>query len=512
MAHPPNRPPNIILMITDQQRTDTMGAYGNSWIESPAQDALAAHSFVFENAYCTQPVCTPARGSLMTGLHPHSHGCAVNYAAGYEALAEIYHHSKDRVDTLVGLRDETPTIAEMLPAEYRKAHFGRWHLGNDPFCQHGFDEWISTEDSCRPWYHRPDPPWSDYHQWLLAQGFEPDAALPNGDRIFSVNFRAALPPECQMGAFLAGHSERFIRENRDRPWLLVFSGFEPHPPFTGPYNGKYDPADIPVGPAFMRYPHGHALFNRARADLFAGDAKTYGKGAQDGIVVEDLRAEPGWRKQRANYYGNVKIVDDAVARLVRALEETGQAADTVFALTSDHGEMLGDHGIWEKRAFYEESARVPMLISVPWMAKAQRRVGGNLGHVDLLPTLLELAGQPVPDELEGRSAVGAMESGGSLGDRAAVVEWNGLGERDIGSRTANLMASLPRRSIVSGNRWKLNLCAGDQGELFDLNEDPFELNNLYDDPKHRDRVREMAAELRLWQNRTFDGCPLPAVQ
>ena len=503
-------PPNLVIMVTDQQRTDTMAIYGNEWIDSPHLNALAEGSFVFENAYCSQPVCTPARGTLMTGLHPHSHGCTVNYAAGYEALADIYRHPRDRFDTLVGLRDDTRTLAELLPAGYQTANMGRWHLGNDTFKQHGFAEWISTEDSCRPWYHRPDPPYSDYHFWLLEQGYTPDQALPNGDLIFSVNQRATFPPEQQMGAFLADHSVRFIRENAGRAWCLVYSGFEPHPPFTGPYDGKYDAATLPVGPAFMRYPEGHSLFNRTRADFFKGATDQYGKAAQDGIISEDLTTESGWRRQRANYYGNVKIVDDAVGRIMDVLDATGQADNTLFVLTSDHGEMLGDHGFWEKRAFYEESSRVPLLMRVPWLTDRSRRIAGNISHVDLMPTLLELVGAPIPASLEGRSVVDLLREGRHRCDRAAVVEWSGYGERDLGHRTANLMASLPRRSIVSADRWKLNLCVGDQGELFDLSEDPHELENRFDDPACRDRIRVMYAELRLWQKRTRDPEHIPS--
>lgn len=220
------RQPNILMFISDQQRQDTMSCYGNDWIQSPNLDALANRSFVFENTYVTQPVCTPARGSLMTGLYPHSHGCVVNS---------------------IVLSEEIPTIAEMMPDTYRKAHFGKWHLGNDVFCQHGFEEWKSTEDSHQSAYTLPDPPLSDYHQWLVENGFE-----PAGGEHFSNYQRAALPPEFQMGAYVADQSDRFIRENTDQPWLLVFSTFEPHPPYTGPHNGMYD--EIPVGPIFRKIP------------------------------------------------------------------------------------------------------------------------------------------------------------------------------------------------------------------------------------------------------------------
>ena len=151
-----SRQPNIIIFISDQQRTDTMACYGNDWIQSPHQDTLADRSFVFENTYVTQAVCTPARGSLMTGLYPHSHGCTVNN---------------------IPLREETKSIAEMLPDTYRKAHFGKWHLGRDVFCQHGFDEWAGTEDQHKPRYKEADAPFGPYYHWLIEQGPPPATPL-----------------------------------------------------------------------------------------------------------------------------------------------------------------------------------------------------------------------------------------------------------------------------------------------------------------------------------------------
>ena len=470
--------PNILLFISDQQRTDTMKCYGNDWIQSPHQDALAERSFVFDNTYVTQPVCTPARGSLMTGLYPHSHGCVVNREQ---------------------LRDEIPSIAEMLPNAYRKAMFGKWHLGDDSVRQHGFDEWISTEDDHRNKYSRPGLPFSSYYHWMKAQGIAPQNNSATGEIIFSPRQRSQLPPEYQMAAFVANHAERFIRENADRPWLLVFSTFEPHPPMTGPYDGMYDPAQLPVGPAFLKKPEGHALFNRARADHYLNHT----------VEGEDLRREHAWRKLRAQYYGNVKIIDDAVGRMVKVLEDTGQMENTIFALTSDHGEMAGDHAMLEKRAFYEESARVPMILNVPWLAQSQQRVNGVFGHADLIATLLELADQPIPESLPGRACADVLRGEAHLRDHAAFMEWNGIGDRNLGNAQINLIATLPWRCVVTGDRWKLNLCAGDQCELFDLNRDPFEQTNLFDDPIYRDRVREMAARIRLWQHETGDHAPLP---
>lgn len=270
---------------------------------------------------------------------------------------------------------------------------------------------------------------------------------------------------------------------------------------TGPYDGMYDPDALPVGPTFMKKPEGHALFNRARAEHYLSNR----------VEGHDMRQEGSWRKLRAQYYGNVKIIDDAIGRMVQTLEETGQMENTIFAVTSDHGEMAGDHAMFEKRAFYEESARVPMILSVPWLTQSQKRIDGVFGHADLIATLLELANQPLLETLPGRPCADVLSGGADLRDHTAFMEWNGIGDRNLGNPKINLMSTLPWRCAVTGDRWKLNLCAGDQCELFDLNNDPYEETNLFDDPAHRDRAREIAARIRLWQHETNDRASLPAV-
>lgn len=237
---------------------------------------------------------------------------------------------------------------------------------------------------------------------------------------------------------------------------------------------------------------------------------------------EDLTKETGWRRLREQYFGNVKILDDAVGKLLKALEDTGQMEHTIFAFTSDHGDMAGDHNMFEKRTFYEGSARVPMLLSVPWLTTQQKRIGGVFGHADLIPTLLELAGQELPDSLPGTSVVNVLNGEKDLNGHVTFMEWNGVGKnkgekaigisgRVGGNSLIYALSTLPWRCMVSGDRWKLNLCSVDQCELFDLNNDPFEEENLFNESAHRDRVREMAARIRLWQHETGDTADLPAV-
>ena len=196
---------------------------------------------------------------------------------------------------------------------------------------------------------------------------------------------------------------------------------------------------------------------------------------------------------------------------MRALEESGQARNTIIVFTSEHGEMAGDHGMLEKRTMYEEATRVPLFVHVPWLRGEGRTILGSVSLVDLTPTLLDLAGDEIPEHVEGKSLLPVLVGNQTLADNDVFLQWNGYGDRDLGSPSINRMVTAPWRSVVTSDRWKLNLSAADQCELYDLNADPHEMRNLFDEPDHRDRVREMAARVRVWMHEVGDMTPLPAV-
>ena len=175
---------------------------------------------------------------------------------------------------------------------------------------------------------------------------------------------------------------------------------------------------------------------------------------------------------RAQYFANVTLVDRNVGRILDALESAGYADNTIVVMSSEHGEMGGDHGMLEKRSLYEEASRVPLLMNVPWLNSGQTRIGGSVSQIDLVPTLLDLLDQPVPDHLQGASRAPVLKGEASLDDNDVFLQWNGMGDRNLGSPLINRMVSLPWRSVITADRWKLNLCAGDQCELYDLNNDP----------------------------------------
>lgn len=482
--------PNLLFIVSDQQRSDTMECYGASHVNSKALNSLASRSFVFENSYVSQPVCTPSRATMLTGLYPQTAGMMKNN---------------------IVLDPAIKSIAEMVDDQYHCAYYGKWHLGNETTPQHGFDEWLPMAEL--PWtIDHPDTP---YHQFLLKNGVEPDRITATGEHVYSARLRVSLPEPLTMASFLADEAARFLQKERDEPFMLQVHFFEPHNPYTGPLNGSHDPDSLPVGPAFLKHPEGTSLFNRVRSDFYMTDTGPHPKMGEFG----DGSPEDKWRRLRAQYYSNVELVDNSVGRILAALDESGKADETIVVFTSDHGEMAGDHGLLEKRAFYEESAKVPFLIHVPWLKEKSRMLPGNVGHIDLVPTLLDLMGQPVPDHLQGVSRVPVFKGEKSLEENDVFVQWNGLGDRDLGVREANILGALARRSIITSHigsdgtleRWKLNLCAGDVDELFDLTGDPHEMTNLFEESDQRDRVREMAAKIRLWQHNTGDTALLPSI-
>ena len=501
-----SKQPNVLFLFTDQQRADTMACYGNDDIQTPNLDALASRSFVFDNAYVSQPVCTPSRATILTGLYPHTSGCTVNN---------------------VPLPPATRTIAELVPDEYRTGYFGKWHLGDELRPQHGFNEWVSIEDLYRPYYSDTTDlgTFSDYHYYLISQGYEPDVQgretlikeygeedartrFPDEQPVFSRPYAAQMPERDTKASYLGRSVERFIRESEqdDRPFMLYVNFFEPHPPFIGPLDDLHPHDKLNTGPAFLRPPGENAsALHRMMAD-------SYRDATEEGV---NLSTEDGWREIRARYFGLVTLVDRAVGGIMQALEESGQADDTIIAYTSEHGDMMGDHAILHKTMMYEEAMRVPFLMHVPWLSDEQRRVEGRIGLVDAVPTLLDLLGQEIPREIQGESRVPVLEGKCDLSENDVIVQWNGSDGRPntrfkttIPDRVVYRASSMPRRAIITHEGIKLHLSPGDQCELYDLNNDPHELRNLYNDEAYRHIIRDLASRIRLWQEKYKDYTPV----
>ena len=313
-------------------------------------------------------------------------------------MTGLYAHTTGCIENNVPLRTDQPVLAELVSDEYERGYYGKWHLGSELLPQRGFTDWVGIEDGYRAHYADPveRSRLSDYHQELIANGFEPDSV--DGElHTFSRQTAAEMPEDFTKARFLGRRAAEFINANAGRPWVLYVNFLEPHMPFTGPLNELHDPADLGTGSAFLRKPpEDAALVNRVLADYYAGvQWRDF-----------DLTTEAGWREVRRNYWGLVTLIDRATGDILKALDESGQAGDTIVVFTSDHGDMMGDHNILAKCVLYEEAVRVPLLLRVPWLSNQRRDVGGRVSLVDLVPTLPRASrcGRP-------RTAAGAQSRG-----------------------------------------------------------------------------------------------------
>ncbi|MCH7971483.1 MAG: sulfatase-like hydrolase/transferase [Chloroflexi bacterium] len=496
MAQPDR--PNLVYIFTDQQRADTMAAYGNDWIQTPNLNRLADDSFVFENAYVSSPICTPSRSTLMTGLWPHTNGCIKNN---------------------IPLPDDVKTLADFFPADYHTAYYGKWHLGDEVIKRRGWDEWHTIEDLYRTYYTKPEynEVLSDYHHYLVGLGYEPDKES-RGKKVFSRPFAAMLPEEHTKGAYLGERVGEFIARNKDRPFAICVNFLEPHTPYVGPFDDLYDPAELPQSPAFrVDPPENAAGMHRLMAEAQRGGSDAGAPMASDGSVAgaaagegPDSDTEEEFRRLQARYHGLVTLVDRAVGRILDAIDDAGIADRTIVVFTSEHGDQMGEHNIFQKIVMYEGSVKVPFLLRVPWLGDG--RVAGRYSHIDTVPTLLDLMGHAVLEHLQGVSRAELLRGGGSLEGNDVFIDWNGRGiDQEFPLSELERMREIPHRGVVTGDGWKLNLSVGDQCELYDLNSDPHELVNLYDDLAFSSRVVELARKIRRWQIETGDTALIPDV-
>lgn len=496
-----SRPKNLLFIWTDQQRPDTIGAYTPRRIfrgahqapSTPNLDRLAATGTLFENAYCAQPVCSPSRASVLTGVFPHTHGVTQNN---------------------IPLSPHWPTLAERLrPHGYACGYVGKWHLGNEMGLQpphgagrRGFEEfWSPTEDGYTQSHAREG--YSAYHRFLVEQGRTP----PNEDgdgRIFSRSTAAALPEALGKPAFMAGEAMRFLDEHgSDRPFFLMVNFLEPHTPFTGPLDDMYDPADMAL-PESWYAPLDQTVPLRFRRQ----------RDEHRGPVRGDPSNPRTWQEVKARYHGLVTLVDRHVGRILDRVDALGLSRDTVVVHSTDHGEMMGEHGLVTKSVPFEGAVHVPLIVRAAYTGTevvAPRRVRTPVSLTSLPATLLDLLGQDAPDYVQAPSLAPLVRDGDTAPDAAeVVVEWNGRSgfladpHPDDSLDDVRRLITTESRTIRRG-RWKLTLHASGEHELYDLKADPGETHNAVGDRRARRTAAELDERLRAWQRRTGDTLTLP---
>ena len=463
--------------MTDQHRADMMTCAGSDLVPTPNIDRIARRGVRLTNAYCPYPVCVASRMALLTGLYAHSTGAITN---------------KDRLDW------RYRTIANHFADNgYLTALIGKMHFLDAH--NHGFEYYLSIND----WLMYLGPKVQHYADEIANHPLGPrffetvndgGAGLPDVDdlwdgpspwvgnvrrRDFS-DMASRLEPEDHLDMFLAREAGKFIRRYRNQPFFLVTSFMKPHSPFYPPeqWARKY-PVDKmtlrPVGDISQYPPH---IQRRAKRIQSLGPQR--------------LRAH------RAGYLGSLAFVDTCIGHVYSQLEDAGLLDNTIVVYTSDHGEMDGDHGLYQKFCMFEPSVKVPLIVSYPRVIPRGRVAEALTEYFGLYPTLSDLAGLPAPRSTTLWDIPGAparMDASGF----AEILRRPDLAGPEAVFSEFNLRAK-PAQYMVRTGRYKYVFNHGSTHEFYDLEQDPGELLNQIDRPGNRKQCNSLRDRLFAWYN------------
>ena len=475
--------PNILLIMTDQQRYDSLGCYGADWVHTPNLDRLAQDGILFENCYANNPICTPSRASLLTGKHLPGHG--------------VYK-----------LHDILPKEEVLFPkhlqkAGYKTALFGKLHVSGRLYeaeqrhPNDGFDiyEW------CLEASIHLDSPYNGYAKWLREhqpQFYE--ELREKGRNLLHV------PRECHFTRWAAERTIDFLTTHESsQPFFCMMSLFDPHNPYEDyPLDmlEYVDEAHIPIPvtrgsvPA-EKIPYG---IQQEKHHSYLGNIDTF--------TTDDIQ------NMRRGYYASIALIDLEVGRVLKALEEQGLAENTVVIFTSDHGDMLGEHNLLVKGAFfYDPCVKVPLIIRWPHTCQTSANVSDTSGKRvtslvqlnDLAATVLAAAGisphdlqQLMPDS---KNLASLIQGQDKIGHEYVICCYRNTGINDQGGYWNPPIHA----TMLRDERYKLNLYHADpgsgrplEGELYDMFDDPQEKHNLWDNPNVREIRVNMTEILLDW--------------
>jgi len=483
---------NLLFIMCDQLRADHLGCYGHPYLATRNLDLLARRGVRFERAFVQSGVCGPSRMSFYTGRYVASHGATWNrvpLSVGEITLSE-YLRDAGRTLVLAGkthvMRDDAGLARLELDGS---SELGRL-LGAGGFAE------LDRHDG-----HQPEPGGA-YAAWLRARGY--DSADPWTDYVISAtdgrgriasgwNMRnAGLPARVAEAhsetAYTTDRALDFFRGQGDRPWVLHLSYVKPHWPYLAPapYHARYA---IEQCPPVKREPR----------EL--EDAHPVVAAYRQQEECANFMRDEVWRTVRPTYQGLVQQIDDHLGRVWEALDALGRFDDTLIVFTSDHGDYLGDHWLGEKEHFHDVIQRVPLIVYDPDPAADATRGSVEsrfVEAIDLVPTLLDALGLPAASErVEGRSLLPLLRGSDVSGWRDAVFS-----ELDYGYREARLILGRTpdacRAWMVRSDRWKYVHWQDFRPQLFDLDSDPDEFDDLGDDSGHEAVRREMRERLLAW--------------
>ena len=465
--------PNILWYCADQQRWDTVHCLGNPHIRTNALDALVQSGVAFERAYTQSPICTPARATFLTGRYPASHHVYRNGNAHFPAHEKLV----------------TKRLAE---AGYDCALVGKLHLAAAKHFE------VRTDDGYRVflWSHHPTPDQAyghDYENWLKHEMKVDPAELYAGVNYFC---GPGVPSRYHQTTWCSEMAIRFVTERRDRPWMISVNPFDPHGPFDAPaeYLQRYRPADMPL-PRFrdsdierqkqflaIDQQTKHAEDPRVRKHIVPVSADGHDAIASAHNDYDALEV-------KANYYAMIEQIDDQFGRIMQALRDSGQIENTIVVYMSDHGEMLGDHGLILKGCrFFDGLVRVPLIMSWPGRFVQGVRSQALVETVDVAPTLMDACGLEVPATMQGKTLLPLLsgKADPSFHKKAVLSEYRDA----MGGHADHSQASM-----VFDGRYKSVFYHGhDLAELFDHQLDPHEHENLW---LHKGNEQLKLAQMKL---------------
>ncbi|MGC1479584.1 MAG: sulfatase-like hydrolase/transferase [Chthoniobacterales bacterium] len=456
--------PNILVLMSDQQRLDSISAYGlNSICKTPNIDKLAARGVRFDHAFTPTAICAPARASFFTGLYPHNHGVTGNE----ETI-------KDGVRGLSSYLEE---------AGYACGYAGKWHVdakrtpSEYGFVAKDFMGYAFPGSRLLPGLQFDLPPTNEpnhYEVYLKENGFE----IPTvSNRYVGTNPGCsdqemfALhegPVESTIEYFVAEETNRVLESlnGDDKPFFLWANFWGPHSPslVPEPYFSMYDPKGIPEHPSYCE-----TFEDKPRVQSII--ERMWGLG--------DYGWE-GFQEIAARYFGHCTLIDDMVGRIVQKLEELGELDNTIIIYTADHGDCLGAHKLIEKGEFmYDEIYRIPLVVAHPECTEPGS-VNDNFVYLhECMPSILEAAGVPAPGNLDGESFYGAMKGDDSFNGREEVFC---LFEKHF---------TVANQRMVRTRSHQFTFNPHDIGELYDLKKDPHQLKNHFGDPEYAEVQKDL---------------------
>jgi iduronate 2-sulfatase len=428
--------PNILFIMSDQHNANALGCYGSDIVQTPNIDRIAKQGVLFEKAYCQTAQCVPSRYSIWTGMYARSTG---TYFNGH------------------GQNPDINTVADIFKKQgYVTGNIGKHHqVMNEENNNHGFD--------------------------LVS--------VPNGKlkTINALPYDEAHPGRSAVGTYSGSNEEHtsglttietidFIEKNSENSFVLWYSFYGPHTPIapSEPWASQYNYKEIDLPPN-----HTSIDYKTPGMDRLLSKSGTYSD--------VDLH-----KKTLALYYGMISQIDYNIGLVLDKLDELDIADNTIIVYTSDHGEMMSEHGSWTKGLTgYEATIRVPMIISYPPKMASGKRVSKLACSIDLLPTLLDLAGQEIPDDIQGKSLSGLNNK---------ITDWRKYAFSEIGKNIDN-------STVVARSENQKYVQFRKKGEIvyeqfFNNETDPWEMTNLMDDKEYNNTIEEFKIALKKWEEET----------